>query len=178
MNEPVEEWKLYEAGVKYNSSIIIGDKSYYETVDVNIAFANGDQWRNVDAKDISKPMIPILQKAKQHTIANLTASSISATIQPLEYNSDENMQTPEMQNNIEASDMANAEIRNIFDDIKYEFKVREGLSDAFDMGDMCAHWYWDASKKPFKGQYKDIQGKICAELKDGCNVMFGNANNT
>jgi len=175
----LEEWKLYEAGVVYNNALIIGDKSYYETIDVNIAFANDDQWRNVQAEDISKPMIPVIQKAKQHTVANLTSTSISATIQPMEYTADEKERTPEMQQEIEASDMANAEIRNIFDEIKYEFKVREGLGDAFDMGDMCLHDYWDAKAKPLKGaKYEQFKGKICAELVDGPNIMFGNANNS
>lgn len=177
-NEMLEEWKLYDDGVSYNQAIINGDKSYYDQIDVNIAFANGDQWRNVEAEEISKPMIPIIQKAKQHTIANVTSTSISATINPLEYSSKEEERTPEMMEAIEATDMANAEIRNIFDQTKYEFKVREGLGDAFDMGDMCLHTYWDKDSKPLKGsKYENVQGKICAELVDGCNVMFGNANN-
>ena len=177
-NEPLKEWQLYDNGVAYNQAIINGDKSYYDQIDVNIAFANGDQWRNVEAEDISKPMIPIIQKAKQHIIANVTSTSISATINPLEYSSKEEERSDEMVEAIEATEVANAEIRNIFDQTKYEFKVREGLGDAFDMGDMSLHTYWDKDKKPLKGsKYKNVQGKICAELVDGCNVMFGNANN-
>lgn len=177
-NDPLKEWTLYENGVQYNQAIINGDKSYYDQIDVNIAFANGDQWRNVEAEEISKPMIPIIQKAKQHTVANVTSTSISATINPLEYSSKEEERTPEMQEAIDATEIANAEIRNIFDQTKYEFKVREGLGDAFDMGDMSIHTYWDNAAKPLKGaRYENVQGKICAELVDGCNVMFGNANN-
>ena len=161
------EWDLYEAGINYNNRLLIGDKNYYETIDVNIAFANDDQWRNVEAKDISKPMIPVLQKAKQHTVSNLTSTNISATVQPLGYTQDDEADT--------IASIANAEIRNIFDDIKYEFKVREGLGDAFDMGDMCLHFFWDADVKPFANS--EVQGKIDAELVDGPNVMFGNANN-
>ena len=171
------EWRLYEAGIAYNNAIVLGDKSYYEQLDVNIAFANDDQWRNVEAEDKSKPIVTIKQKVKQHIIANLTSTSISATISPLEYSSDETQRTPEMEEEIETSDMANAEIRNLFDQHKFEFKVREGLGDAFDMGDMCLHTYWDNHSKPFKGKYGNVQGKICAELVDGSNVMFGNANN-
>ena len=175
--EKLKEWELYEKGISYNNAIIMGNKSYYEQVNVNIGFQE-DPWRNVEAEDISKPSIPIIQKAKQHTIANVTSTNISATIQPMEYTSKEDERTPEMQQEIEATDMANAEIRNIFDELKYEFKVREGLGDAFDMGDMCLHTYWDTDVKPFKGEkYANIEGKICAELIDGPNIMFGNANN-
>lgn len=176
-DDKLKEWELYEKGISYNNAIIMGNKSYYEQVNVNIGFQE-DPWRNVEAEDISKPSIPIIQKAKQHTIANVTSTNISATIQPMEYTSKEDERTPEMQQEIEATDMANAEIRNIFDELKYEFKVREGLGDAFDMGDMCLHTYWDADVKPLKGEkYSNIEGKICAELVDGPNVMFGNANN-
>ena len=176
-DKKLKEWHLYEAGIDYNNAIINGDKSYYEQIDVNIAFANDDQWRNVQAEDISKPMIPIIQKAKQYSIANVCSTNISATISPEEFSSEE---TPEeMQKEIEAIDMANAEIRNIFDNIKYEYKVREGLADAFDMGDMCLHTYWDADVKPLKGKkYENVEGEIKAELVDGPNVMFGNANNS
>jgi hypothetical protein len=179
MNKNIlEEWDLYEKGVTYNQAIINGDKSYYDQVDVNIAFANGDQWRNVDADEVSKPVIPIIQKAKQHTIANVTSTSISATIQPLEYSNNKEERTPEMTQAIETTEIANAEIRNIFDETKFEFKVREGLGDAFDMGDMCLHTYWDKDSSVLKGgKYSNYKGRICAELIDGTNIMFGNANN-
>lgn len=175
--EKLDEWALYDSGIAYNNSIIMGSKSYYEQIDVNIGIQE-DPWRKVEADDISKPCIPIIEKAKQHIIANVTSTDISATIQPYEYTAKEEDRTPEMAEEIEATDMANAEIRNIFDEQKYEFKVREGLSDAFDMGDMCLHTYWDTDIKPLKGdKYSSIEGKICSELVDGPNIMFGNANN-
>lgn len=178
-DKKLKEWELYEAGISYNNSIINGDKSYYEQIDVNIAFANDDQWRNVQAEDISKPMIPIIQKAKQYSVANVCSTNISATISPEEFsNGDKETLPEELQTEIEATDMANAEIRNIFDNIKYEYLVREGLGDCFDMGDMCIHTYWDTDAKPLKGtKYENVEGKIKAELIDGVNVMFGNANN-
>ena len=176
--EVVKEWKEYLAGLAYNQALVLGDKSYYEMIDSNLAFASGDQWRNVQADGISKPIIPVIQKARQHTIANLTSTDISANINPLEYTVDEEQQTPEMQQAIETTKMANAEIRNLFDEFKYEFKVRELLGDGFDMGDYCLHFYWDAKVKPLKGQqYEMFRGKINCELVDAPNVMFGNPNN-
>lgn len=174
--EIVKEWQDYEAGIKYNQSIVINDKGYYEQIDANLDFAVGNQWRNVKADGISKPMIPIIQKARQHTIANLTSTDISVSINPMEYRDSE--PTPEMEEEIAASKIANAEIRNILDNIKYEFKVREGLGDAFDMGDMAMHFYWDNNEKPFKNaKYEAFNGQICCELVDAPNVLFGNPNN-
>ena len=176
MNDIIDEWKEYEAGVNYNNQLKCGEKTYYEMIDTNIAFSSGDQWRNVKAEDISKPMIPIIQKAKQFVIANITSTNISVNINPTEYREDD--QTPEMQQEIEATEVANAEIRNLFDELKFEFKVREGLGDAYDMGDMCMHFYWDNKQKVFRGQkYSSFNGKICCELVDAPNVLFGNPNN-
>lgn len=175
-DKTVREWALYEAGKKYNQSIRFDDKDYYETVDVNIAFANGNQWRNVNADTISKPVVPIIQKAKQHIIANVTSTSISASISPLEHNAEE--QDENSQKNELIADMTNAEIRNLFDRLKFEFKVKDGLSDAFDMGDMCIHTLWNTEENAFKGsQYELYKGVINAELVDGPNVLFGNPNN-
>lgn len=177
MNEPIKEWKQYTAGVTYNQQLIINGKGYYEQIDANIAFSNGDQWRNVDAPDIPKPIIPIIQKAKQHTIANLCSTNISANINPLEYNASEQERTPEMEQDIETTEIANAEIRNILDQVKFEFKIRDGLGDAYDTGDMALHWYWETNSKVLKGaKYENYKGKICAELIDGQNIMFGNPN--
>lgn len=173
----VPEWDLYEDGIRYNDALEIDGKGYYETIDANIAFAAGDQWRNVKAKDLAKPVVPIIQKAKQYTISNVCSTSISATINPMEYKTKQEERTPEMEQEIEATEIANAEIRNILDDIKFEFKIREGLGDAYDIGDMAMHFYWDAKQKPYKGKLSQYEGKICAELVDGNNIMFGNANN-
>lgn len=177
--EVVQEWKEYLAGIAYNDALVLGEKTYYEMIDSNLAFASGNQWRNVKADGISKPVIPVIQKARQHTIANLTSTDISASINPMEFNAKEEERTPEQQQAVDTTKIANAEIRNLFDEFKYEFLVREGLGDAFDMGDMCLHFYWDAKAKPFKGQqYADFRGKVCCELVDAPNVMFGNANNS
>ena len=169
MKNITKVWELYEAGLTYNQTLTINGHGYYEQMDANIAFANGNQWRNVKADDIAKPVVPIIQKAKQHTIANICSTNISATVHPLEMADTKEGESP-------LSDVANAEIRNIFDKIQYEFKVREGLGDAYDTGDMALHFYWDVNKKPFKGKYKKYEGELCAKLVDGANVMFGNPN--
>ena len=53
------------------------DRNYYEVVDTNIAFASGDQWRNVQADGLPKPVFNIIKRVKQFKIASLKADNIS-----------------------------------------------------------------------------------------------------
>ena len=64
-----KDWELYEAGVKYNLAVYGDDKSYYDVIDANIAFASGDQWRNVQADGLPKPVFNIIKRVKQFKIA-------------------------------------------------------------------------------------------------------------
>ena len=169
-----KDWELYEAGIKYNNQMYGSDKNYYDVIDTNIAFANGDQWRNVTGEGLPKPVFNIIKRIKQFKIASLKSNNITINIQPMEYR--EVNQDKTMLNNIHISDLANAEIKNVLEKINFDGKSRELLSDAYDTGDMCLHFYFDMKKKPYKQKYPQIAGEIDAEIIDGTNVMFGNAN--
>jgi hypothetical protein len=51
--EKTQDWKLFEAGKKYNNNLT---PSYYDTVDANLEFYAGNQWRNLDADNMPKPV--------------------------------------------------------------------------------------------------------------------------
>lgn len=172
--DTTEHWKLYEAGVSYNNELH-GDKSYYDNIDANIAFSAGDQWRNVDVEDLPKPVFNIIKRVKQFKVASLTSNNIGVQLEPLEY--DEANTTPKTEQEFAASEVANAEIRNLLNKFNFKNRLRDGLGDAFDTGDMAMHFYFDVNKKPYKGRFDGVKGEICMELVDGSNVMFGNANN-
>jgi len=172
--EVTKDWELYEAGIKYNNQMYGSEKNYYDVIDTNIAFANGDQWRNVTGEGLPKPVFNIIKRIKQFKIASLKSNNITINIQPMEYR--EVTQDEIMLNNIHISDLANAEIKNVLEKINFDGKSRDLLSDAYDTGDMCLHFYFDMKKKPYKQKYPQIAGEIDAEIIDGTNVMFGNAN--
>ena len=54
------------------------EKNYYEVIDANIAFATGDQWRNVQADGLPKPVFNIIKRVKQFKIASLKADGMPA----------------------------------------------------------------------------------------------------
>ena len=174
MANMTKDWELYEAGIKYNQSIYGADRNYYDVVDTNIAFASGDQWRNVQADGLPKPVFNIIKRVKQFKIASLKADNISIAIQPMEYRPQTNDFL--MQQKVKNTDLANAEIKNVLENINFDSKSRTLLGDGFDTGDWCMHFYFDMDEQPFKQTNPEVKGLIKAEIIDSTNVLFGNPN--
>ena len=173
-NDVTKDWELYEAGVKYNNALYGSDKNYYDVIDTNIAFASGDQWRNVKGEGLPKPVFNIIKRVKQFKIASLKSDSVSINIEPMQYRPQE--QDEQMQQSIHKTDLANAEIKNVLEKINYDAKSRTLLSDGFDTGDWCLHFYFDTNIKPYENFNDEIVGSINAEIIDCTNILFGNPN--
>lgn len=169
-----KDWELYEAGIAYNQNVYGADKNYYDVIDTNIAFASGDQWRGVQADGLPKPVFNIIKRVKQFKIASLKGDAISITIQPMEYRPQTNDLV--MQQKVKNTDLANAEVKNILESINFDAKSRTLLSDGFDTGDFCLHWYFDMDEQPFKAYRPEVRGVIKAEIIDSTNIIFGNPN--
>lgn len=150
------------------------DRNYYDVIDTNIAFASGDQWRNVQADGLPKPVFNIIKRVKQFKIASLKGDAISISIQPMEYRPQTNDLT--MQQKVKNTDLANAEVKNILENVNFDAKSRTLLSDGFDTGDWCLHWYFDMDEQPFKAYRPEVRGIIKCEIIDSTNVLFGNPN--
>jgi hypothetical protein len=162
-----KDWALFLAGKSYNERL---KPSYYETVDANLAFFQGDQWRNLEGDNMPKPVFNILKRVITFFVASLTSSKVKIHFEPL-------LNTSEMnaEEEINPSNIANAQVQNLFEKFKMDFKIKDALFDAAITGDAAAHFYFDVTKQPF-GASSDIKGEICMELVDGTNVMFGNGN--
>lgn len=174
VSDITKDWSLYEAGIKYNQSLYGDNKNYYDIIDTNIAFASGDQWRNVGGQGLPKPVFNIIKRVKQFKIASLKSDNIAITIQPMEYRADDTDE--KMQSNIHKTDLANAEVKNILENINFDSLTRQLLNDGFDTGDWCLHWYFNMDKLPYKQTKPEIKGVIEAEVIDCTNVLFGNPN--
>ena len=102
MNE-TKDWDLYQAGVKYNNALYGSEKNYYDVIDTNLAFSNGDQWRNVKGEGLPKPVFNIIKRVKQFKVASLKSDSVSINIEPMQYRPDET-ENLEMQTSIHKTD--------------------------------------------------------------------------
>jgi hypothetical protein len=165
--EQTKDWKLYEAGKKYNNSL---KPNYFDTVDANLAFFQGDQWRNLEAENMPKPVFNIIKRVITFFVASLTSSKTKIHFEPLTHSETE-------EDPMNPSEFANAQVNNLFEKFKMDFKIKDTLFDAAVTGDGCAHFYFDMQNKPYGNAFADIKGEICMELVDGTNVFFGNANN-
>lgn len=170
----IKDWNLYETGIKYNNRVLGADKNFYDVIDTNIAFANGDQWRNVQADGLPKPVFNIIKRVKQFKIASLKADNISIAMQPMEYRPQSNDE--KMQQKVKDTQLANAEIKNVLENVNFDALSRTLLGDGFDTGDWCLHWFFDIDKQPYKRVAPEVKGVIDAEIIDATNVMFGNPN--
>jgi hypothetical protein len=168
LENKTKDWQLYEAGKKYNNSL---KPSYYDTVDANLAFFEGDQWRNLEAENMPKPVFNIIKRVGTFFVSSLTTSKTKLHFEPLlnVSNGDDEELTP--------SDFANAMVSNLFEKFKMDFRIKDALFDGVKTGDYAAHFFFDTSKQPYGYQSSEHEGEIEMELVDGSNVFFGNANN-
>jgi hypothetical protein len=168
--EKTQDWKLFEAGKKYNNNLT---PSYYDTVDANLEFYAGNQWRNLDADNMPKPVFNIIKRVVQFMVAQLISSKTKLHFEPL-LNADNG--DKQVEDEPTPADIANSMVSNLFEKFKMDFKIKDALTDGANTGDYCAHLYWDVHQKPYGSMYP-IEGEIALELVDGTNVFLGNANN-
>ena len=173
-NNITKAWQYYELGRSYNNSL---SPSQYTTVNTNIEFFTGNQWRNLPKTRamaaLPKPVFNIIKRVTSLFVAALTSSGTAIRYEPLSYNGPTSEETAD---GIDPSVYATAEVQNLLDKFKMEYKIRAALFDGAQTGDYCAHFYWDPNAVPYGGAFGPYRGEIQMEMVDGINVMFGNPN--
>ena len=165
-------WELYEKGRQYNNSLV---PNQYRLVNTNIDFFAGNQWRNIPQTSamarLPKPVFNIIKRVTSLFVASLTNTGYKLQFSPL--NDYANGDARRQENS--AAAFATAEVEDLLEKFKMEYRLREALYDGAQTGDYCAHFWWDADAQPF-GELEGYRGEIRMELVDGINVMFGNPN--
>ncbi len=187
-NDQPQAWKLYEDGRRYNNSLV---PNQYSLVETNTEFFIGNQWLNLPntsaMRGLPKPTFNIIKRVASLFIASLTSSGVSVRFEPLAYydgtglvehrqqlleGADPRHRGPRM----DAAAFANAEVANLLEKFKFDYRVRQALFDGAQTGDYCAHFWFDPDAQPYGGAFGQHRGEIKMELVDGINVMFGNPN--
>lgn len=184
-------WQYYEQGRAYNNRLV---PNQYNLVNTNIEFFAGNQWVHLPQtpamQKLSKPMFNIVKRITSLFVASLTSSAATVSFDELSYYSGDPEQTAEEYQSgqetrsygntpgqdLNGADVATAEVQNLLEKFKMDYRIREALFDGAQTGDFCAHFWWDADARPFGGAFGDYRGEIKMELVDGINVMFGNPN--
>lgn len=182
-------WQRYEQGKSYNNRL---SPNLYDMVNTNIEFFIGNQWVHLSQtpamQRLPKPVFNIIKRVASLFVASLTSSAASISFDELSYYSASavssgagqmeqeggNGEPPE----VNAATIATAEVQNLLEKFKMDFRIREALFDGAQTGDYCAHFYWDTDAVPYGGAFGPYKGEIRMELVDGINVMFGNPNIT
>lgn len=172
-NNKTKLWLYYENGREYNNQLV---PNQYNLVNTNIEFFAGNQWLHINEtpamQKLARPTFNIIKRVTSLFVASLTSSNTTISFEPLSYYDGDNMKDP--QDN--AAVIATAEVRNLFEKFKMEYRIREALFDGAQTGDYCAHFYWNPDAIPYGGAFGLHRGEIEMELVDGINVMFGNPN--
>ena len=173
-NDRTTAWQLYEQGRSYNMRL---RPDQYTLCDTNIEFYAGNQWLHLPATpamaSLPKPVFNIIKRVTNVQVASLMSSGISVNLEPLSYYDGSSMADPDSN----ACEFAQAELDNLFDKCKLEYRARDALFDGAQTGDYCAHFYFDPTAIPYGGRLgPHVRGEIRMELVDGINVMFGNPN--
>lgn len=172
-NNETEAWRHYEDGRLYNNRLV---PNQYRLVDTNIEFFAGNQWLHLAQTPamsrLPKPVFNVLKRVAQLFVASLTSSGTTIHFEPLSYYDGENLDDPQSN----AAEFASAEVANLLEKFKFEYRLREALFDGAQTGDYCAHFWWDPDALPYGGAFGPYRGEIRMELVDGINIMFGNPN--
>lgn len=166
-------YHLYQSGVTYNNRL---EPNYYDDVDTNYDFFHGLHWKGLEMDeedDMPQPVINFIRRFITFFVASLTTSNLKIHLSPYVQAEDE---IEDGMTRRQAADMVNNHIEFLLEKFKMEYRMREACFDAAITGDACAHFYFDASARPYGNESGDIEGEICMELVDGTNVFFGNPN--
>jgi hypothetical protein len=115
---------------------------------------------------LPKPVFNIIKRVASLFVASLTSSGAAIYFEPL------NQCGVDQQ----AAEIATAEVANLLEKFKFDYRVRDALYDGARTGDYCAHFWFDPEARPYGGAFGEHRGEIRMELVDGINVMFGNPN--
>lgn len=157
--EPREIAKELDRGKGYKSAIDL-----YATVDRNEAFYTGDQWRGVNAPDVDKPIINVLQRVVSMFVAKVASDDFAANFTPFH----------EDDMTASATKMLSGEVDKVIELCEIKRLNKICVRDCAVDGDCCLYTYWDADAPT--GQ--DIRGAIKAEILPNINVYFGNPYNS
>ena len=168
-------FQLYEEGKLYNNRLT---PNLYTMVDTNTEFYAGNQWVHLPQTPamsrLPKPVFNFIKRITNVLVSQITSGGASVNLEPLSYY-DGGAGDPSGDS---ATEFAQAEVNNLLEKMKMEYRLRECMFDAAQTGDYCAHFYWDATALPYGGASGSYRGEIKMEMVDGVNVMFGNPNIT
>ncbi len=152
---PTEIWDEYTKGQTFNQSVDL-----YDTVERNQRFYMGDQWYEVNAPDLNKPVFNIMKRVISFYTATIVSDDIGVHITPMD-------DTPQMK--VIANVIA-AETEKVMERTKCTTMLRSNMQNCAIDGDTCMFVNFDADIET----NQDAKGDVDLEIIDNTNIIFGN----
>lgn len=156
----VKGWQLYQKSVDFKTGL-----NLYDTVKVNQNFFIGRQWEGVDTKGLPTPTFNIIKRVVCFITATITSDNIKVTASPLVHSSNPTADQ-------DLIDIANDEIRFLFERNRIPALIRRFVTNAAVDGDACTYTYWDENVETGQAAKGGIKTEIISSLL----VHFGNPN--
>ena len=125
-NNKTKAWEFYEKGRAYNNSL---SPNQYDLVNTNWEFYSGNRWLHLPqtaaTSRLPKPVFNIIKRSASLLVAEVTSSATTINLDSLSYTDAQNEKDPKSN----ACEMANAEIQNLLEKFKFDFRLREAMID-------------------------------------------------
>lgn len=160
MNEEMEhfkteEWKLYEKGKNYNTSM-----GLYKDTEDNYDFYHGNQWKGAKLGNIQPITLNIIRPTVKYKVGVLNSNAYQIVFNPNVYDNYEQEQNLE-----DTCKVLNRYSNKIWEVEQVNKKVREVLKDACINSEGIIHAY-------------ENDEKIKVEVIDKTNIYYGNENDS
>lgn len=152
---PREIYDEYEKGRSFNQS-----NNLYDTVEKNQSFYLGDQWKGVNAPDLTKPVFNIIKRVTSYFAAMIVSDDVGVNILPFN----------ETEENKATADVISKQVEAVLERTKANSKCRTNIKNCAVDGDTCML----VNFNPDIETNQDAQGDIELLIIDNTNVMFGN----
>ena len=147
-------WQRYKACADYKNA-----NNYYNTVDENYRYYQGDQWGNTQSNGLPMPVFNVIKPVIRYKISVIMQNDTSILF------TSENTQDPEFETLTEVSKVLTNYAKVLWEKNKMDFLNEQMLTDAAISGNGFIYHYFDTKKN-----------EIASELIDGNNVYPANPN--
>ena len=173
---PESVWQEYSKDKAYKNTLDL-----YNKVKRHEKFYIGDQWYEVNAPDLEKPVLNFVKHVVNYLMSVLVVNDVGISFKNFIPNSKKMMKEDEyipLQGEIIKTEedrineqMLINEVERVNENVKFRAKLRELLHNGTVTGDMCIY----ARYNPEIDDYSQpTSGEIECEIVDNINVAFGN----
>lgn len=143
--EGTNEWQQYQNGINYKTRI-----NYFNTVDRNYRFLQGDQWGNTKSEGLPMPVFNVIKPVLNYKISQMFDKTTQILYQC------GNREGDDLQALVEVATKLTDYAGELWENLKMDRNMEELVLDGAVTGNGFAHFYYDDEEKELK--FEQIDG--------------------